>query len=1375
MKVVVERFFKVRQAGEGEGRNPKAEGQTVATERQRGELKTEARESNARRDLVPDSDFGFRVSGFLRPSALGHRTSRSPGERGIALVITLIMLAVITFMAIAFLVLSRGERSSVGTATDQAIARQGADNALERAKIELIAPMIALTNANSSGLMVSTNLINPLGFQGGGANLSIYTSPTNVAYNYPSGQPLNLKDMLQNLTNLYINPRPPVFIVTNRLTSASDFRYYLDLNRNGAFEPTGWINVTNVSGQPILDAKGNRLVQYVQGDPQWIGGLEFPDRHHSADNRFLYRYCYLVVPTSQALDINYIHNAANRPNKGTIDRTGADFLRNQGVGTWEINLASFLYDLNTNAYAWGGPYSYRPVPPVFVNGNAFVDACSILTSRYGSINYPVALSSVRNLFANGQIAFANHSFDGYTAGPLMLGPSGFSYDPDITPAPRAVYPWPGADNTNHFFSTQDFFDPTKTSLNFAARLLATGTNVDTYDRYTFYNLVSQLGTDSAPEPPGKINLNYDNRVQPNVRGIVSATNFFLWKPVDFFTNTASMLLTNAGFTLSLTNLQVYPTNFYTPSVHRLLQLAANIYDATTNRALVVSPQYPYYPTVFRPIFRRIGTNVVIAGYREVINADMANARLAPAMVELDQTNVNVNVFPPYGTPFNPIDKNEPMVSGIPLIIGAKKGFPNFNEFAMQTQIFVSRLLEFKRPGTSTTAPPATNQMYVVAVTNSFGLEAWNSYLTNYPRRLELVTTANMTAIMTNQLGAANVLFNNRITRGAITNLAANSWTGWPITKGAGRSSMVLPFGMAQNFMFLSNSTYVVTQPNGGGGFVPITHEFNRTGIGGSFYVPRWWLNLNTRLLYVLVDVDANRIVDYVNINNWEQTVDINYQLVLGNSLIGNPADYHNPANAWLTNRLGGVAAQANVNVPTYGIMNQIQAGLQGLNPPDWNNFSQDPNSGLDTESAVDGFRYNLLGPTLGSPINPKDIGKTFYASNIFYAPFDPFRPIYIHTSWQANDPLVHYTAGDLMDLSVDPTNRINFSSLNPPLPNIGMVNTRFRPWGGNPGATDPLTDYQMAVKDPNVTRSDDWDFPTNKFPNIGWLGRVHRGTPWQTVYLKSTNALLIAGRVDTSLLNWTRWTGNPVTIAIPALTNMFSLTAVTNMASLAYVDRNTRLLTINDAILTSPTNDWHILDLFTTALNDNADRGQLSVNQTNLAAWSAVLSGVNVLSNSVSPNQPLFIQPAGPYNPAAPPPLVSIVNGINNARTNFPNHAFSRLGDILATPELTVLSPYWSLTNKFNDAVVERIPQQILGLLHGGEQPPRFVIYSYGQALKPAAHSLYQGGVGSGAFFGLCTNYQITAEVVTRAVVRVDGAPTKPRAVVESFNVLPPD
>jgi len=122
---------------------------------------------------------------------------------------------------------------------------------------------------------------------------------------------------------------------------------------------------------------------------------------------------------------------------------------------------------------------------------------------------------------------------------------------------------------------------------------------------------------------------------------------------------------------------------------------------------------------------------------------------------------------------------------------------------------------------------------------------------------------------------------------------------------------------------------------------------------------------------------------------------------------------------------------------------------------------------------------------------------------------------------------------------------------------------------------------------------------------------------------------------------------------------------------------------------------------------------------------------------------------------------------------------FAGRGDILSAPELTIASPYLQGANPdfTPDWVIERIPQQIMGLLRGGDEPPRFVIYAFGQALKPAEHSLV---TASGPFFGLCTNYQVTAESVIRAVVRVDNAPTPrapnnvPRVYVESFNVLPP-
>ncbi len=84
----------------------------------------------------------------------------------------------------------------------------------------------------------------------------------------------------------------------------------------------------------------------------------------------------------------------------------------------------------------------------------------------------------------------------------------------------------------------------------------------------------------------------------------------------FFTNVASRLL-SSQLNVNLAHIQIYPTNEYTPAVHRLLQVTANIYDATTTN---------FYPSVFRPLFWKtnefIGndvyqTNIYITGYQYV--------------------------------------------------------------------------------------------------------------------------------------------------------------------------------------------------------------------------------------------------------------------------------------------------------------------------------------------------------------------------------------------------------------------------------------------------------------------------------------------------------------------------------------------------------------------------------------------------------------------------------------------------------------------------------------------------------------------------------------------------------------------------------------
>jgi hypothetical protein len=1358
---------------------------------------------------VHGSRITHHVSRITRPSSVAPR----PSERGVALVITLVLLSVITFMAVTFLVVSRSQHGAVSIETDQQIARMAADTARERAIAELLAPIMTWNNEFNYGLLVSTNYINTVGYDQTLPLGTVY--PLNVNYDYTiAGAPLTLNQQLQNLANLLYNPRAPVFI-TNSAYGSNEFRFFLNLNRNTdfagnqRFDPTGLLPVIvqpNLPGPLYFYGPSGNLVPYswppppsgivsnfFVGDPQWIGGLQRPEFAHSATNLFTHRYAYLVVPAGQTLDFNTIHNfAKSGVTVPANNRPWPDaFLRNQGILTAEMNLAALLVDLNTNLWPLSSPsefgffpYAYNTGGSVPSTGAAADDAASLVRYRYATnLN---SLASVQNLFVNGVNAFNAAPIDGYSEGPVMTG-TWWTPPPNFNTQVR--FPWAGSDNPNRFYTSQDMLDRSKLGLpsasgrapfSFIDRLLMAGTNSDSYNRYTFYRMLSQVGTDTPPEPPGKMNLNYCNvdnygNVVPNM-----ATNFIPWQPTNFFINAAVRLLANAGYTVgpanSTTNLLVtnyvgnvlvtnlhiplWPTNYYTPSVHRLMQLAANIYDATTNRTDLTV--YPYLPTVFIPMFysvpggagRGVVGQIAIVGYREATAADTSTL-VSGSTVVLDLANV---VSPPRQPPF--------MVSGIPLVIGAKKGFPNFNELAMRTSMQISRKLEFRRQGSSDTSDIfQTNQMCVVTISNVLGIQAWNSYSNMYPRDLSIhVVLANMNATLTEVRGGlSNLYYANFNTNQTI---AANTWTGFI---DANQAASTFRYPLWTNSLILTNSQYLQNAhpPQ----LVPLSGQVYTFERPSGFQSPDWWLAITIRLRFAIEDVKAGRIVDFVNLESVGAPVHVTG--LMGGSGCSGANDYTfspNLNDQWCTNTGSGV-------VP-YGVRNQIGMGL-GKQP--LNTWSTDPNNW----AACDFFRAQF--PGLTAFHYP---GK-FTTTNTFYAPYVPTFATNFSVAWQANDPLVHYTIPDLTG-----------GAISDPMASFGkgLLNDRYHPWGGGPNKTEPdMTKWNLAVKDPVIPvhspygSSDDWDFPAGKFPNVGWIGRVHRGTPWQTVYLKSPG-------IDVP--TWKTWTGNGVVV-----TNFgqFSTNMVMPSTAVYYpVPTNAAItfsngVAVYDAYLSQPPNDWHFLDLFTTALSDSATRGQLSINQTNLAAWSAALSGVCALTNSFDANgNPIlashFIEPAGvydPFNTNTWTPIAQIVNNINNVRAAFPNGEFHTLGDVLAAPTLTVASPFLS-PNSFppadpgllnlNDAAYERLPQQILGLLKC-DHTPRFVIYAFGQTLKPESTRAI---VKSGLFAGMCTNYQIVAEAATRTVVRFEGVPqfqpgsqtpaiTSLHPVIESFTVLPPD
>lgn len=721
-------------------------------------------------------------------------------------------------------------------------------------------------------------------------------------------------------------------------------------------------------------------------------------------------------------------------------------------------------------------------------------------------------------------------------------------------------------------------------------------------------------------------------------------------PTGFFTNVATALL-REELHLELTNLQVFPVNNYTPAVHRLLQVSANLYEATTNRTYSTSTFEPYCPTLYRPLFRKMADNtVIIAGFREVLGTNLVSS-LGPAILELDVDTNQLALLPAWGTPAG-TDQQEPLLAGLPLIIGARKGFPNFNEFSKQTCITVSRLLEFRR--TSIQGPVVqTNTMFTVGISNIYGAEFWNSYSNPYPRNLLLRGSLSMTAVLADDAG--NVLSSNNVPADITLGIGQTNWPGWHgLSDVAG--SFVLPWGATNSFFFLTNSTYVAGPP---ALLQPLTHVFQaRT----SWYQPRWFLNLKIRALFALIDTDAQRVVDYVNLDLHEAPIDVFAALGSGADCSGNPGSLASISSQWCTNLPAGVPQ---------GILNQIAVslGLNGGILPTPGVFTLDPYAGLDPEPAIDGFRYNLMG---WSPIFARDLGMLFYKSNVFYVPFDPVGSLYVHTTLSANDPLVHYTLGELSSLP-SPTSAINLISHVPPLDNLGVLNGRFQPWGGSPlgGGSSAVAPWDLAAKDPLITRPDAWTFPTNQLLQEAWIGGVHRGTPWQTLFLKSANFLQSYGTVNGGLSAWQQWTGD----------------------SLVTSNWDGHSSLIPDALFTLPTNDWRIAELLASLFNTNDLRTLASANQTSAPAWEELLNGLTVLTNPAPGQTDSLVMLSNS------PQAKLISTALLAARAKQPAQTFHDPSELLSAPELSVASPWLNNSNTPSDAAFEAIPSQLLSRL----------------------------------------------------------------------------
>ncbi|MDB6124852.1 MAG: hypothetical protein JWQ71_3845 [Pedosphaera sp.] len=694
-------------------------------------------------------------------------------------------------------------------------------------------------------------------------------------------------------------------------------------------------------------------------------------------------------------------------------------------------------------------------------------------------------------------------------------------------------------------------------------------------------------------------------------------------PLSFFTNCADHLL-RSQLNLSVTNIPVYDgTNLvYSPAVHRLLQLSANIYDASTNRPFVAGSTN-FYPSVFRPRFGVNNKNIFINGFVEETN------------------NVTSYLVPPLSLPEDAdvIVKKPNLVTniyGVPWIIGAKKGLPNFNEFAMQTVSQVTRKLQISRPPNTPNDRNTwvTNQMYVVGISNIMGVELWNSYSSNYSRAIDVVLFDDLTMTLTNDTGL--VLTTNVPMAPVPFTIPAtgpNQWQGFLNTQNPNKDRLSFRAPLYTNVVLLPDSVYRQNPQ----GFVVSTNFEQNTG----FPLPNFVLGVTNRLRVILLDHDTGRVIDYVHFNGLDEVREITRDLSKDDGVAG----------VWRTNRVGNPFTG-----PLEGIINQMQVSMGAItiSLSDWNNAQLQQSTLQSKQLQISNF-INLFNNPSANP------------NLLIQAPFSPTRKYSRTRSWQANDPLVHYTLGDLSILQ----NTNQLISVVPPnglsnvLANIGVANQYYAPWGGNPKQSADPNKYNLALKDPLVSNSDDWNFPDGAALDFSWLGRVHRGTPWQTLYFKSAS-------VDSAA--WQLWTGN----ANPA-----------------------------DAQHTQPANDWHIASLLISLLNTNPPASLFSINQTNLSLAFGI--GINVLTNttddgSLNNYPPPTLQFDSLLMDSNAPQAAVIVSAINLIRSSQPGQYFHDISDILATPELSINSPWLNLSDVqqqygITDVAYEIIPSQFLPLL----------------------------------------------------------------------------
>jgi len=370
------------------------------------------------------------------------------------------------------------------------------------------------------------------------------------------------------------------------------------------------------------------------------------------------------------------------------------------------------------------------------------------------------------------------------------------------------------------------------------------------------------------------------------------------------------------------------------------------------------------PSVFRPLFSWSSNALFIVGY----------------------TNVTTDFYEQTGRGFktttDPTISSNDNIWGIPWVVGMKNNPPAFNEYCYSTAVLAERELLFVRTVINgqpqTNLPPRyTNQLFFLSISNVFGLEAWNFVRSSFPDGVTIVASNQVSITLTNNYNwGTNYVFD------CTTNWIVDSWPGW--TGSTGDGSFLVP--LFTNVISLPVSYW----SDSTGQFVSVSSMINAF----NNFLPSdltqkgwpehdWMLNITNNLMYALIDNRTGQVLDFVNLGGFGSSIPITQALADQQ----NPLSETNFGYLWATN---GATDEPNSPMST-GILDQIAVG--------------EGNRAF--AAALNGLTSGLL-------------------DQIFSDPYVVISQIVRNYTWQAVNPLVHYTLQDLAPIN---DGEINFGNL----------------------------------------------------------------------------------------------------------------------------------------------------------------------------------------------------------------------------------------------------------------------------------------------------------------------------------------------------------